>query len=127
LKKAEEVAGKDAAEAFRNYSKHWGEMKGFALALQMGGKDLGATAVQLNRLIGFSPVTFTGDQVTGVDAEGNYVVSSTTDMGGYMINMIKVQQLLKKEFGLKKLKNEITDDMSALSAKLEEKRSAEND
>ena len=127
LGKAEKAEGKDAAKVFRDYSKHWGELKGFALALQMGGKDLGATAVQINRLIGFSPVTFTGDQVTGVDSKGNYISSNTMDMGEYAINMIKLQKLLKSEFGLKKLKNEISDDISALSEKLEEKKSAEND
>lgn len=127
LQAAQKAEGDDVATVYRDYTKHWAEMKGFALALQMGGKDLGATAVQLNRLIGFSPVTFTGDQVTGIDAKGNYVTSATTDMGGYMINMIKLQKLLKKEFGLQKLKNEISDDISVLSEKLEEKRSAESD
>ncbi|RVU84638.1 DUF4856 domain-containing protein [Leucothrix sargassi] len=127
LQKAEAGSDDDAAKIYRDYTKHWGELKGFALALQMGGKDLGATAVQINRLIGFSPVTFTGDQVTGIDADGKYVTSKTMDMGGYMINMIKLQKLLKSEFALTKLNNEISDDMSALSEKLEEKRSAEND
>jgi hypothetical protein len=127
LKKLQSASEDESVKIYRDYTKHWGELKGFALALQMGGKDLGATAVQLNRLIGFSPVTFTGDQVTGLDDKGNYVTSKTTDMGGYMISMIKVQKLLKADFGLKKLKNEVADDMSELSKKLEEKRSAEND
>lgn len=112
---------------FRNYAKHWGELKGFALALQMGGKDLGATAVQINRLIGFSPVSLTGDQVTGLDNEGNYVTGKTISMGEYMVNMAKLQTLLKSEFGLKKLANAISDDLSELNAKLEAKSSAEND
>jgi len=40
----------DVKKAYQKYVKHWGEMKGFALALQVGGKDLGETAVKLNRL-----------------------------------------------------------------------------
>ena len=121
-KSAEEVR-KDS----RNYAKHWGELKGFVLALQMGGTDLGETSVQLNRLIGFSPVSLTGDQVTSVDGNGKYVASNTVDMSEYMIHMVKVQKLLKERFGLKKLKNEVMDDLSELNAKLEEKKSAEND
>lgn len=125
LQKTED--GVEVRKQFRNYAKHWGELKGFALALQMGGKDLGGTAVQLNRLIGFSPVSFTGDQVTGVTADGSYIVEKTVDMGEYMIQMAKAQNVLKGAFGLKVLKNEITDDMAVLSAKLGEKKSAEND
>ena len=119
--------GVEVRKQFRDYAKHWGELKGFALALQMGGKDLGETAVKLNRLIGFSPVSLTGDQVTGVDAKGKYVISKTVDMGEYMIHMAKTQSLLKDAFGLTGLKNEITDDMTVLNAKLGEKKSAEND
>ena len=33
----------DAVKAFRTYGKHWGELKGFALALETGGKSLGET------------------------------------------------------------------------------------
>ncbi len=117
----------DIKEVYRTYAKHWGELKGFALALQMSGQDLGETAVKLNRLIGFSPVNLSGEQVTGLDANGDYVIAKTTDMGEYMIHMVKVQHLLKKEFGLKALKNELTDDLKALSDKLGEKKSAEND
>lgn len=114
-------------DVYRDYAKHWGELKGFALALQMSGKDLGETAVKLNRLIGFSPVSLSGEQVTGIDADGNYTTGKTIDMGEYMIHMVKVQRLLKDTFGLKALSNEVTDDIKALSDKLGEKKSAEND
>ena len=39
-------SGGDPAKAFRAYVKHWGELKGFALALQTGRDNLGETAVQ---------------------------------------------------------------------------------
>ncbi|PID46581.1 MAG: DUF4856 domain-containing protein [Proteobacteria bacterium] len=112
---------------FRDYAKHWGELKGFTLALQMSGKDLGETAVKMNRLVGFGPVLLTGDQVTGIDDKGNYVTSKSMGMGEYMIHMVKLQKLLKERFALKGLSKEVTDDLSELSAKLEEKSSAEND
>jgi len=37
---------------YREYVKHWGELKGFSMALQTGRENLGGTAVRLNRLIG---------------------------------------------------------------------------
>ncbi|PIE00746.1 MAG: DUF4856 domain-containing protein [Thiothrix nivea] len=117
----------DIKPVYRDYAKHWGELKGFALALQMGGKDLGETAVKLNRLLGFSPVSLSNEQVTGLDADGNYVMSKTIDMGEYMIHMAKLQTLLGEAFDLKALKNAITDDIQALSKKLGVKKSAEND
>ncbi|SPJ30894.1 hypothetical protein [Falsiruegeria mediterranea] len=36
------------AKAYRAYVKHWGELKGFAMALQSGKTNLGRTAVHLN-------------------------------------------------------------------------------
>ncbi len=117
----------DIKPVYRDYAKHWGELKGFALALQMGGKDLGETAVKLNRLLGFSPVSLSNEQVTGLDADGNYVMSKTIDMGGYMIHMAKLQKLLSEAFDLKARKNAITDDIQALSKKLGVKKNAEND
>ena len=44
-------------KAYRKYVKHWGELAGFSMAIQSGRKNLGATAVELNKLIGFGPVT----------------------------------------------------------------------
>lgn len=117
----------DIKTAYRDYSKHWGELKGFALALQMSGKDLGETGVNINRLIGFSPVNLTGEQVTSLDGEGNYVTSKTITLGEYMVNMAKLQGVLKDKFALKAVKNEVTDNIEALSKMLGEKESAEND
>ncbi|SMN16949.1 hypothetical protein CRYPA_583 [uncultured Candidatus Thioglobus sp.] len=58
----------DVKKSYGKYVKHWGEMKGFALALQMGGKDLGATAVTLNRLAEFGPVLLGDTQVKSLDS-----------------------------------------------------------
>ena len=49
-------ANGDTTDAFRKYAKHWGELKGFALALQCGPENLGETAVKLNRMMGLGPV-----------------------------------------------------------------------
>ena len=62
----------DASKIFRKYAKHWGELKGFSLALQTGRNNLGETAVKLNRMIGFSPVLPGNTQVSGMHAKGNY-------------------------------------------------------
>jgi len=129
LKKIEIVieTNGDIGPVMRDYAKHWGELKGFALALQMGGKDLGATALQLNRLIGFSPVLLGNTQVTGIDANGDYIQAKSIDMGAYMGNMIQVQALLDEQFGLAARSNQIGDSLSALNAKLKSKETGEND
>lgn len=129
LKAIEEVVENNGeiGKPMRTYVKHWGELKGFALALQMGGKDLGGTSVQLNRLIGFSPALLGGTQVTSLNADGGYVQGKGADIGDYMVAMIKVQNLMAEEFGVVAKNNQINDTVSALNAKLKAKESAEND
>jgi len=120
----------DPREAFRDYAKHWGELKGFSLALQAGGKDLGATAVKLNRLIGYGPVLLgggKGGQVGGIDADGDYVMGDAGTMGDYMVNMIKVQQLLAESFDLAARKNDATAQLHEVMESIEESESAETD
>ena len=117
----------DVSEKFREYAKHWGELKGFALALQTSGKDLGETAVALNRLIGFSPVHLGGNQVVGLDANGNYQIGETNSMGDYMINMGKAQQVLAERFDLAARKNDITAELTDLIQAVGESKSAEAD
>lgn len=120
----------DPREAFRDYAKHWGELKGFTLALQTGGKDLGATAVELNRLIGYGPVLLgggKGGQVAGIDADGNYTMGDAVSMGDYAVNMIKVQRLLAESFDLKALKNDATAELHDVMESLNESQSAETD
>lgn len=121
-------AGGDVGDEYRNYIKHWGELKGFAMALQVSGKDLGETGVQLNRLIGFGPVLLGNTQVTGIDADGNYVQSSTVTMDEYMLQMLKVQQLMVDEFEVKARSKDVLAGMEKLVEKLGAKAaSAEND
>ncbi len=118
----------DVSKVLRGYAKHWGELKGFAMALQVSGKDLGATGVQLNRLIGFGPVLLGNTQVTGIDANGDYVQSSTQTLDEYALNMLKVQQLVVKEFGVKARDKDVLASMGDLVKKLgEQAAEAEND
>jgi len=126
LKAAIESNG-DAAPIFRKYAKHWGELKGFALALQTGKDNLGETAVKLNRLIGFSPVLLGNTQVTGIDAKGNYVQSTSIDMDEYMLHMLKVQKLMVDQFGVEARGNDVMADLGDLADKLGSGASAEND
>ena len=79
-------------------------MKGFAMALEAGGKSLGETGTKLNRLIGFGPALLGGGQVTSIDGDGNYAVGGDMDMGNYSVHMIKLQKLLADTYGLKALK-----------------------
>jgi len=118
----------DVGKVLRGYAKHWGELKGFAMALQVSGKDLGATGVQLNRLIGFGPVLLGDTQVTGIDTDGNYVQSSTMSLDEYALNMLKVQQLMVDEFGVEARNKDVLASMGDLVKKLgEQAAEAEND
>ena len=42
----------DASKVFKAYLKHWGELKGFSLALQTGKDNLGETATRINAAAG---------------------------------------------------------------------------
>ncbi|MEE9327174.1 MAG: DUF4856 domain-containing protein [Cocleimonas sp.] len=117
----------DAKKAFSSYGKHWSEMKGFTMALQTSGKDLGGVAVKLNRLVGFGPVLLGGNQVTGVDAKGNYTTGGDKSIGDYMVHMIKVQALLANAFDLKAKKHDVAGEMKGLIESLGKSKSAEND
>ena len=120
-------ANGDVSEAFRAYAKHWGEFKGFAMALQTSGRDLGETAVKLNRLSGFSPVHLDGNQVTGIDGEGNYQISNKSSMAEYMVHMVKVQNLLGEAFDLKARKNDVTSELANLIESVGASKGAETD
>ncbi len=117
----------EISKIYTDYVKHWGEMKGFSLALQMGGKDLGGTSVKMNRLIGFGPVLMGDTQVSGIDSDGDYVQSSAKSMSEYMLHMAKVQKLLAADFNLKAHKNDVIGNIEALNKKLGDKLSAETD
>lgn len=120
-------ANGDVSKAFRAYAKHWGELKGFALALQTSGRDLGETAVKLNRLVGFSPVHLDGNQVSGIDGNGNYQTSSGSSMAEYMVHMVKVQKLLGDAYDLKARKNDATSELAELIESVGAAAGAETD
>ena len=117
----------DPAKAFRAYVKHWGELKGFSLALQAGKNNLGEAATRLNRMIGAGPLLLNASQVVDIDSKGNYVRDQGPEWGEYMLHMAKVQKLLIDKFGVKARNNDVTGDMKALSDALGGKASAEND
>ena len=117
----------DASAIFRKYAKHWGELKGFSLALQTGKNNLGETAVKLNRLIGFSPVLLGNTQVASIDASGNYTQASSESLEEYKLHMLKVQKLMVDAFGVKARAQDALSGLGALADKLGSGTSAEND
>lgn len=117
----------DASKVFRDYVKHWGELKGFSLSLQAGKNNLGETAVRLNRLIGFSPVLLGNTQVNGIDADGNYTQATSESMEEYMLHMLKAQKLLIDEFGIQARSNDATKSLGDLAEQIGAGSSAEND
>ncbi len=117
----------DASAIFRKYSKHWGELKGFSLALQTGQKNLGETAVKLNRLVGFSPVLLGNTQISGIDSDGSYTQKSSISIEEYMLHMLKVQKLMVDDFNVKARSNDALSGLGDLAKKLGSGKSAEND
>ena len=120
-------SGGDTAKVYGNYIKHWGELKGFSLALQTGKDNLGETATRLNRLIGFGPLLENLSQVVDADRDGNYVRDQGVPWGEYMLHMGKVQKLMIDSFGVKARNNDITGDLAVLTESLGGGASAEND
>ena len=125
--KADMDAGKDTSKTFAKYGKHWGELKGFALALQTGKRNLGETAVKLNRLTGFGPVLLNASQVIGMDSDGNYIKDEAQSWDEFQLHMVKIQKLMVNEFGIVAQANDQLDNMAALAGKLGNSDSAEND
>ena len=120
-------ANGDTTEAFRTYAKHWGELKGFALALQVGPDDLGETAEKLNRMMGFGPVLLNSSQVVGVDSDGNFIKDQAQEWSDFKLHMLKIQKLMIDEFAIVARSKDQTADMIDLAAKLGSSDSAEND
>ena len=117
----------DTSKALKNYIKHWGELKGFSLALQTGKNKLGETATRLNRLVGFGPLLPNLSQVTDINSKGNYVRDQGSSWGEYMLHMGKVQKLMIDKFGVKVRKNDMTGELANLTKSLGSGASAEND
>lgn len=114
-------------KAFRKYLAHWGELKGFSLALQTGRKNLGETAVRLNRLIGFGPPLLNTSQVVDIDSKGNYVKGESVSRKEYLVHMMKVQKLMVDEFGIKARNHDKLAGLDAMLKKTGSGASAEND
>ncbi|NKW92020.1 DUF4856 domain-containing protein [Rhodobacteraceae bacterium R_SAG9] len=127
ISKMGSLEGEELAKAYRNYVKHWGELKGFAMALQTGKNNLGKTAVELNRLIGYGPVTLDNTYVTGVDAEGNFLRDRRMTWSDYQLNMLNVQKVLVDTFGIESRANDALADLEGLAGKLNSEASAETD
>ena len=117
----------DAGAIFRTYAKHWGELKGFSLALQTGKNNLGETAVKLNRMIGFSPVLLGNTQVTNIDTNGEYIQNPSESLEEYMLHMLKVQKLLVDEFDIEARANDALSGLGNLAKKLGGGSHVEND
>ena len=120
-------ANGDTTDTFRTYAKHWGELKGFALALQCGHSDLGETAVKMNRMMGFGPVLLNASQVVGVDSQGNYIKDQAQEWSEFKLHMLKIQKLMVDEFGIEAKANDQLAEMTALAGSLGSSDSAEND
>ena len=116
----------DTTKAVANYIKHWGELKGFVLALQTGKSNLGGVATGMNRLIGAGPIMLDGMQVTNIDSNGNYV-RSEANWDEYMVGMVKVQNLLANSFPVEAKANDATGELSALLEKVGSGGTVEND
>jgi len=117
----------ETAKQFSKYVKHWGELKGFALALQTGKNNLGETATKLNRLIGAGPLLLNASQVTDIDSKGNYLRDQTIPWSEYMIHMAKVQKLMIEKFNIQARNNDVTAELAAMLEKLGDTATAEND
>lgn len=117
----------DIKPLFKKYIHHWGELKGFSMALQTGGKDLGGFAVKLNRLVGFSPVLLGNTQVTGIDAKGNYVQANSISLNEFALHMLKAQKALADQYPLKARLNDQVKNLATLADKIGSGESTEND
>ena len=124
-KALESGSGMDAAMS--KYLKHWGELKGFAMALQAGPDNKSDTFNRLNRMMGFGPLMPNLSQVVGIDSSGNYIKDQGSSIGYYKVHMLKIQKLMAKEYALKAKVNDATGGMAALLEKVGTKKSAEND
>ena len=127
INKMKDLSGDDLNKAYRTYAKHWGELKGFAMAMQSGKSNLGATATKMNELIGFGPVTLNNSYVTGMDSNGNFVMDRKKSWSDYQLHMLKIQQMMVDQFSVKARANDGLNDLQALTDKLVSASSAETD
>ena len=112
---------------FGKYVKHWGELKGFALALEAGKTDRSSVAKRLTSLMGYGPWLPNSSQVIDISSDGNFVKDESSSLEAYQMHMLKIQQLMVDEFGVKARNNDMLGSMSDLAAKLGGSGYAEND
>ncbi len=117
----------DTKKAFATYAKHWGEAKGFAMALEAGATDRSAVAAKLTSLLGYGPWLPNLSQVTDIAKDGSYVKDEASSMEAYQLHMLKVQKLMVDEFGVEARNNDMLGSMKDLAAKLGGSGYAEND
>jgi hypothetical protein len=117
----------DASKQTKKYIKHWGELKGFSLALQTGKENLGEVATRLNRLVGYGPLMPNLSQVVDIDSKGSYVRDQGGTWGNYMLHMAKIQKLMVDKFGVKARNKAISGGIAELTKKLGGGEGAEND
>ena len=86
---------------FGKYVKHWGELKGFALALEAGKTDRSSVAKRLTSLMGYGPWLPNSSQVIDISSDGNYVKDEASSMESYQMHMLKIQQLMVEELASK--------------------------
>ena len=127
INKMKDLSGDDLNKAYRSYVKHWGELKGFAMAMQSGKSNLGATATKMNELMGFGPVTLNNSYVTGMDSNGNFLMDRKRSWSDYQLHMLKIQQMMVDKFSVKSRVNDGLNDLQALTDKLDSASSAETD
>ena len=120
------AANGDVVKVYRTYAKHWGELKGFALALETGGVNLGETGVKMNRLLGYSPVLLGNTQVKAL-VDGEFVQSSSVSLSEYRVQMIKLQKLMIDDFAVEARNKDVTANLADLVDSLGQAMAAEND
>jgi hypothetical protein len=81
----------------------------------------------MNDLMGYGPVTLNNAYVTGIDANGNFVMDRKRSWSDYQLHMLNIQQMMVDTFGVKSRVNDGLGDLQALSDKLDSASSAETD
>lgn len=119
--------GSGMDKAMSAYIKHWGELKGFAMAIQAGPDNKSDTYNKLNRMMGFGPLMPNLSQVTGIDSSGYYIKDQGSSIGYYKLHMLKIQKLIATTYALKAKANDATSGMADLIKAVGTKKSAEND
>ena len=120
-------SGSGMDKAMSAYLKHWGELKGFAMALQAGPDNKSDTFNRMNRMMGFGPLMPNLSQVIGIDSSGDYIKDQGSSIGYYKLHMLKIQKLMASKYALKAKVNDATGGMAALLEEVGTKKSAEND